>query len=90
MNPHAKWLRQAAKIAVRAKLVNIANTCEQAAAEIDRLSALTAMPEATRSHKEGPRCDGHNCAGHPFNCYAHPYDCGCSEQSTAPGEEVTR
>lgn len=40
-----------------------------------------ALPNAARSHKPGPRCDGSNCKGHPFNCYGHPYDCGCTEES---------
>lgn len=55
-----------------------------------------AMPNSARSHKPGPRCDGHNCIGHPFNCYGHPYDCGCSASTKrlapladedGPGEE---
>lgn len=41
-------------------------------------SEPAALPNAARSHKPGPRCDGHNCIGHPFNCYGHPYDCGCT------------
>lgn len=39
MNSHAKWLREAARLAERAGLHNIANTCTQGAAEIERLEA---------------------------------------------------
>ena len=39
MNPHAKWLREAAKICEKANLISIAHTCDQAANEIEALQA---------------------------------------------------
>lgn len=46
-----------------------------------------AMPNAARSHKQGPRCDMDNCKGHPFNCYGHPYDCGCTTPGRGANDE---
>jgi hypothetical protein len=37
VNHHAKFLRAAVPILTKARLINIANVCEQAAEEIDRL-----------------------------------------------------
>ena len=56
MNPHAKWLREAAKICEKANLISIAHTCDQAANEIEALQAhrdnLLELHERNQSKQE--------------------------------------